>query len=119
MSATRFQVTIPWGGERSSRGAVALWFERLVRLFPGHDSIVHRVASQGWPWETWVTLQWTARLRPQGGGTYTNEGTHWICIRWGKVTYFHAYLDTERVSAACRQMAANGIAEAAAPPIID
>ena len=109
----------PLGGERNSREAVARWFERLVRLFPGHEFAVPRVVAKGWPWQTWVIVQWTARLRPQGGETYSNDGTHWICISWGKVTYFHAYLDTERVAEACRQMVSRGIEEAGADPISD
>jgi hypothetical protein len=31
----------------------------------------------------------------------------------------HAYLDTDRVSAALQRMAASGIEEAGAPPIVD
>jgi ketosteroid isomerase-like protein len=98
---------------------VLRWFERLGRLYPGHDFDVHRVVSRGWPWETWVAIQWTARLRPAAGESYTNEGVHWIRIRWGKVTDFHAYLDTQKIAASCAAMAAAGIDEAAARPITD
>lgn len=107
----------PLGGERRSRAAVTAWFERLGRLFPGHDFDVHRVVSRGWPWRTWVAIEWTARLRPQVGETYLNHGAHWVEIRWGRATGFHAYLDTERVAAACRDMAEHGVEEAAAAPI--
>ncbi|HEV2815158.1 MAG TPA: nuclear transport factor 2 family protein [Solirubrobacteraceae bacterium] len=109
----------PLGGERRTRAAVALWFARLARLFPGHRFEVRRVASRGWPWSTWVAVQWTAELRPQVGEAYVNEGAHWIHLRWGKATSFHAYLDTQRVAAACRAMAESGVEEAAAPPIGD
>src|SRR5437588_2987624 len=73
------------GGERHSREAVARWFERLHRLFPGHEFEVQRVVSRGWPWSTWVAVEWLARLTPLEGEPYANEGTHWIRIRWGKV----------------------------------
>lgn len=109
----------PLGGERHTREAVVRWFERLGRLFPGHDFQVERVASRGWPWSTWVAVQWAARLRPQVGEPYVNHGAHWIHVRWGKATYFHAYLDTQRVAAACREMAQRGVEEAAAEPIRD
>lgn len=109
----------PLGGERHSRTAVLRWFERLGRLFPGHDFEVHRVVSRGWPWRTWVAVEWTAQLRPQQGRGYVNHGAHWILIRWGKATNFHAYLDTELVAAACRDMAARGVEEAAAQPVTD
>jgi ketosteroid isomerase-like protein len=109
----------PLGGVRHTREAVGRWFERLGRLYPGHDFQVRRVISRGWPGSTWVTVQWTARLRPQRGEPYVNDGAHWIHIRWGKVTYFHAYLDTGRVAASCQQMAKDGVEEAAAEPIVD
>jgi ketosteroid isomerase-like protein len=46
-------------------------------------------------------------------------GTHVFRIRNGRVSYFHAYEDTEKVARACERMAALGIEEAAAPPIVD
>ena len=107
----------PLGGERRSRDAVARWFDRLDRLFPRHDFDVHRVVSRGWPWDTWVAVEWSAQLGPQAGEAYGNDGAHWIHIAWGRVDAFHAYLDTERVTAACRGMAARGVEEAAAAPI--
>lgn len=109
----------PLGGERHTRAAVRLWFERLGRLFPGHDFQVHRVTASGWPWDTWATAAWTAQLTTTTGESYSNDGTHWFRIRWGKVTYFHAYLDTAKVEAACAAMAAAGVEEAAAEPVGD
>jgi ketosteroid isomerase-like protein len=109
----------PLGGERRSRDAVRRWFERLGRLYPGHGFEVHRVVSTGWPWDIWIAAQWTARLTPQLGEPYSNEGAHWIRVRWGRVTYFHAYLDTQLIDRACSEMAAAGIDEAAAAPIVD
>jgi ketosteroid isomerase-like protein len=109
----------PLGGERHSRDAASRWFQRLGRLYPGHALEVHRVISRGWPWSTWVAVEWTAHLRPQQGEPYVNHGAHWIHIRWGKVKYFGAYFDTQRLAAACRDMADRGVEEAAAEPIID
>ena len=109
----------PLGGERHRRESVLAWFERLGRLYPGHEFQVHRVVSRGWPWNTWVAVQWSARLTPQAGDPYTNHGAHWIQIRWGKAGAFHAYLDTQLIAASCEAMAAAGIEEAAAPPIGD
>jgi ketosteroid isomerase-like protein len=98
---------------------VARWFERLDRLFPGHEFDVRRIASRGWPWSTWVAVEWVAHLVPAAGPPYENEGSHWIHIRWGRVTYFHGYLDSQRVADACAEMTAAGIDEAAAAPITD
>ncbi|HEX6228705.1 MAG TPA: nuclear transport factor 2 family protein [Solirubrobacterales bacterium] len=107
----------PLGGERNDREAVRRWFERLGRLYPEHEFTVHRVMASGRPWDLWISAQWTARLRPRVGEPYENEGSHWIRVRWGKVTHFHAYLDTQRIAEACRQMAEAGVEEAAAAPI--
>jgi ketosteroid isomerase-like protein len=114
-----FPGTHPLGGERHTRAAVLCWFERLDRLFPGHTFQVHRVASRGWPWSTWVAVQWSAQLRPQVGEPYVNHGAHWIHIGWGKVKTFHAYLDTQRIVEACDEMARRSVNEAAAAPILD
>ncbi|HEY8082238.1 MAG TPA: nuclear transport factor 2 family protein [Solirubrobacterales bacterium] len=109
----------PLGGERHTRAGVLRWFERLGRLYPGHDFEVHRIMSGGWPWDIWIVAQWTAHLRPQLGEPYANDGTHWIRVRRGRVVYFHAYLDTQLIATACQQMAEAGVAEAAASPIVD
>ena len=109
----------PLGGERHSREALGRWFERLFRLFPGSRFEVKRVAVRGWPWDTSAAVEWVDRVGPAGGEPYVNEGAHWIRIRWGKVTEIHAYLDTQKVAEGCRQMAAAGVEEAAAPPIVD
>ena len=109
----------PLGGERHSRAAMARWFERLFRLFPGLRFEVHRVAARGWPWSTWVAVEWTDWTTPASGQEYRNDGAHWIHLRWGTATYIHAYLDTQRVAQACREMAAGGVEEAAAEPIVD
>jgi ketosteroid isomerase-like protein len=95
------------------------WFERLGRIYPGHEFEVERVVSRGWPWHTWVSVQWSAQLRPVLGEPYVNHGSHWLRIRWGKATYFHAYLDTQLIAESCARMASAGIEEAQAAPIVD
>jgi ketosteroid isomerase-like protein len=105
------------GGERHSREGMRLWFERLYRLFPNLQFEVKKVSVRGWPWHTQVAVEWIDHTTAADGVSYSNEGAHWITIRWGKGTYVHAYLDTEKVTEACGRMAAAGIEEAAAPPI--
>jgi ketosteroid isomerase-like protein len=106
------------GGERHSREAMRRWFQRLYRLFPGLDIEVKRVASRGWPWDTVVAVEWIDRAQPRDGMPYENEGAHFIRIRWGRAVYIHAYLDTERVNETLDRLAAKGVAEAAAEPIV-
>jgi ketosteroid isomerase-like protein len=107
------------GGERHSRDAVQVWFERLYRLCPQLRFEVGRVVSSGPPWNIWVAVEWVAHVTPAAGESYVNEGTHVIRIRRGRVAYLHAYEDSQKVAQACERMAAMGITEAAAPPISD
>jgi ketosteroid isomerase-like protein len=107
------------GGERHSRAALERWFERLFRLFPEPRFEVRRVAARGWPWRTWVAVEWIDHVSPVIGETYENRGAHWVNVRWGKVTAIHAYLDTQRIVEACRELAEQGVEEAAAAPIVD
>ena len=102
------------GGERHSREALVRWFERLYRVFPDITFTVKRVVSRGWPWSTWVAVEWSDRTR---AGGYANDGAHWIHLRWGRATYIHAYLDTQSLAAECERVAAGGVPEAAADPI--
>jgi ketosteroid isomerase-like protein len=107
------------GGERQSREALGRWFGRLFRLFPGFRFDVKRVISGGWPWSTWVAVEWTNRITAADGEAGENAGVTWFDIRWARTTSIREYLDSERVTDACRRMAAAGIEEAAAAPIED
>jgi ketosteroid isomerase-like protein len=106
-----------FGGERHSRDAFERWLERLYRLIPDLRFEVQEVAVRGWPWNTAVAIQWTDHGRAVDGEPYSNEGAHWIRLRWGKAVEVHAYLDTEKVSAIADRLAAAGFEEAAAAPI--
>jgi ketosteroid isomerase-like protein len=106
------------GGKRTSIGALRHWFERLFRLFPNLRFEMHSIAASGGPWATTVVVEWTDRATPADGRDYVNSGVHVIRMRWGKVVSIHAYLDTQVLIDTLNRMAANGIEEAKAPPII-
>lgn len=108
----------PLGGERHSRDSVRAWFERLFRLYDELRFDIERVIVSGPPWNIFIGVEWLGHARPKAGEPYTNEGFHLINIRRGRVAYFHAYEDSQKVADACRRMAAEGIAEASAP-IVD
>jgi ketosteroid isomerase-like protein len=107
------------GGERHSREAMERWFERVYKIFPKLNFEVKHVAVHGAPWDMWVGIEWVDRAEPVHGPPYENEGAHWIRLQRGKATYIHAYLDTEKVTEVCDRLAAEGVEEAAAPPITD
>lgn len=105
------------GGQRTSVGAMRLWFQRLFRLFPNLRFEIHSMAVSGWPWNTHIVVEWTDRATPADGTDYVNGGVHVFRMRWGKVVSIHAYLDTQVLIETLNRMAVNGIEEAKAPPI--
>lgn len=107
------------GGTRHSVGAMREWFGRLFRLSPGLSFEIQNVAVSGWPWNTTVAVEWVDRATPADGSDYVNEGVHVIKMRWGKVVYLHAYLDTQKTVDMCDRLAAFGMPEALAEPIED
>lgn len=107
------------GGTRHSVEAMHQWFQRLYRLSPGLNFEIKNVAVSGWPWNTTVAVEWVDRATPADGSPYVNEGVHVIKMRWGKVVYLHAYLDTQATEAMCQRLVRCGMAEAAAAPIED
>jgi ketosteroid isomerase-like protein len=76
------------------------------------------MAVSGYPWDTTVVAELTDRATPADGKDYVNSGAHVIRMRWGKVVSIHAYLDTQVLVNTFNRMAASGIKEAKAPPII-
>jgi len=105
------------GGERHSKQAMELWFERVYRLIPDLQFEVREIAVRGWPWDMKVAVQWADHGHASDGVPYENEGAHWIRLRRGKAVYIHAYLDTEKLTEICRRLADGGVEEAAAEPI--
>jgi ketosteroid isomerase-like protein len=106
------------GGTRTTAAGLRHWFERLLRLFPNLRFELHSIAASGWPWDTTIVVEWTDRATPADGKDYVNSGVHVIRMRWGKVVSIHAYLDTQVLIDALNRMAANGIEEAKAAPVL-
>lgn len=107
------------GGVRHTPAALRLWFQRLYRLFPSLGFTVKHIAASGGPWDTTVVVEWHDRATLATGAPYDNDGVHVVRLRWGRLVSLHAYLDTAVVADACRQLAAEGVEEARAPPIAD
>jgi ketosteroid isomerase-like protein len=114
-----FSGTHTLGGTRHSVEGMRRWFQRLYRLSPGLTFEIKNIAVSGWPCDTTVAVEWVDRATPADGSAYVNEGVHVIKLRWGKVVYLHAYLDTQLTEALCRRLVAFGLEEAGAPPIQD
>jgi ketosteroid isomerase-like protein len=118
----RFVGDTPLGGTRRTHRAMRLWFERLYRLFPGSQFVPESIVVEGPPWRTnimtYVKLRGTA---PEGGQpvAYENEFMQLMVLRWGKVISVLTLEDMQRFSNVLPALAAAGVADATAAPIVD
>ncbi len=106
------------GGVRHDREALRLWFERLGRLIPGLLLNVSDTWVKGFPHNTTVIMRWSATDTRIDGTPYRNHGVHIIRMRWGKVFAIDANEDSQVVAENLILLAAHGVEEAAAPPIL-
>jgi ketosteroid isomerase-like protein len=59
------------------------------------------------------------RVTPAVGAPYVNDGVQITKLRWGKAVAIRTYVDTARVEAVLAELAASGVAEASAAPILE
>jgi ketosteroid isomerase-like protein len=107
------------GGTRHSIEAMRQWFQRLYRLVPEMHFTVEKVTVSGFPWNMTIAVEWTETATPADDSHYTNAGVNFIQMKWGKVVHLHVYEDTQKVEAMFARLAAQGISEATALPIVD
>jgi ketosteroid isomerase-like protein len=106
------------GGERHDRDALGRWFQRLGRLAPTLKLSVQDVWVKGWPHNTTILIRWTATQTLVDGSPYENHGVHVIRMKWGKVVEIDANEDSQVVAESLKVVAAQGITEALAAPIV-
>lgn len=117
--AYRFEGDSPISGLRNSRASMALWWERLFRLFPGLHFEVKEVAVIGPPWDTRIHAVLDFIVPHQPDGPYKNIVMQFMRMSWGKITYIHTLEDTQRCGRYLAWSAAQGCDEALASPITD
>lgn len=105
------------GGTRSTADAVGRWFERVFRLFPGLRFIPRDVLVAGWPWNTTV-LTVVDLVGEVGGQPYANRMSQRLALSWGRITSIETLEDTQLLAKTLESMAASGIEEAVAAPIV-
>ncbi len=106
----------PLGARLRGRPEVRMWFERFRRLLPSPRFDVRRLVVSGPPWRQ----QLAAHVFIRGtvaGDAYQNQFAHFLTLRWGKVIDDIVLEDTQMWAAACRRLAAAGVAEAAEGPM--
>ena len=72
---------------------------------------------QGWPWNTFVFIRWTASATFPDGSPYVNHGVHIVQLQMGKAVSIDANEDSQIVARYLDAKAAAGCAEAAMPMI--
>jgi ketosteroid isomerase-like protein len=106
------------GGTRVSRAGVEKWFARLLRLLPGKFTL-RSVEVVGAPWRSTVYTVFEDVVTPQYGEPYRNHGVQIVELRWGSAVRIHTYVDTAKVERALGVLAAHGMDEAKAAPIVE
>jgi ketosteroid isomerase-like protein len=121
--ASDFRVTFigatSLGGTRTSRQAMAAWFQRLFRLLPDARFELREIAVDGPPWNTRIAGLITIRATTPLGEPYENVFVQFVRLRYGRITWYEIHEDSLRFWRLCQRLAEHGIDEAVAPPITD
>ena len=88
-----FPGTSAFAADITGKAEIARWLHRFVAMRPNYEIL--DVMVSGPPWNTRVGV----RMRDQIGDDYSNEGMHYLLMRWGKVYYDRVFVDTEAVFA--------------------
>lgn len=104
------------GGTMHGRDAIAEWFQRFFRFFPGIEWTIKDIVVEGPPWgKTVVSAEWSVHCVLENGHVFTNEGLHIIELKNAKASAVRVYLDTQRSAAALKSLADSGVDEARVP----
>jgi ketosteroid isomerase-like protein len=94
-----------WAGEHRGKAAIELFLRRFLEA--GLVGEVHEIVVNGPPWRTTVCVLFTDRATSPGGEVvYENRVMFLVRAVWGKVVYQEDFLDTEKVAAFDRYLAA-------------
>ncbi|OAQ57364.1 snoaL-like domain-containing protein [Pochonia chlamydosporia 170] len=105
-------------GKRVTHARIVDWYRRLRVVFPGIKFRLHKVFVSGSPWNSKACIEWTDEVYDNTGRPLPNEGVFVISIKWGRVTEFHVYCDTAKIEDNLGILAAQGVSEASAAPIV-
>ena len=105
------------GGTRSSADGVRRWFDRVFRLFPGLTFVPRDVLVGGWPWNTTVLVVADV-VGEAAGEPYANRMNQRLSLSWGRITSIETVEDTQLLVRTLERMAAAGVREAVAAPIV-
>jgi ketosteroid isomerase-like protein len=108
----------PLGAQLSTPPEVRRWFERFLRMLPEPRFEIQRLVVSGMPWKLRLASHVVIRSRINGEA-YENQFAHFLTLKWGKVVDDLVLEDTQMWARACERLAAAGVAEATAAPLVD
>lgn len=86
-----------WAGEFRGKEAVASWLRRFHRV--GLKLEVHEIIAGGPPWNTTFCIRITDHATGSDGEVvYENRAVLFGQMSWGKVKFYEAYEDTQKVA---------------------
>jgi ketosteroid isomerase-like protein len=88
-----FPGTSSFAADIRGKAGVERWLRRFVAMHPCYEIL--DVMVSGPPWNTRIGV----RMRDRIGDDYSNEGMHYLRMRWGRICYDRVFIDTEAVSA--------------------
>jgi hypothetical protein len=88
-----FPGTSSFAADITGKAGTERWLRRFVAMHPRYEIL--DVTVSGPLWNTRVGV----RMRDRIGEDYTNEGMHYLVMRWGRVCYDRVFIDTEAVAA--------------------
>jgi ketosteroid isomerase-like protein len=87
-----------WSGEHHGKQAVGEWLARFGRV--GIQIWADEVVASGPPWRSTVAIRGHDLLdSPEGERVYENRYVIWAHLRWGRITDYEVYEDTQRAKA--------------------
>lgn len=104
-------------GQRDNLQITTDWYKRLARIFPDLRFELKKVVVSGWPWHTLAAVEWVDHFSSPDGQSFSNEGVHFLKLKWGRVTELHIYCDTERLARICQTLGQQGRTEALELPL--
>lgn len=98
---------------------VRLWFQRVLRIFPGLQFTLQQIIVSGWPWDTSVVNRIRVNATLNNGRPYENSLVQILRLRWGRVVDDYVLENTQLLVAALAEQAQAGLDEANAAPLRD
>ncbi len=87
-----------WSGRFHGKRELRSWLERFCRV--GLQIFADEVVVKGFPWNQTVCVRGHDHLRSESGElVYENRYVIWGHMRWGRLTDYEVYEDTQKAKA--------------------